>query len=69
MTGWAGPDIPQRPKSQILPAVLRVLELRKLQRYPGKPVLVHCKDGGNKSATMCLALAGVAHLQVADGSF
>ena len=66
MTGWSGPDLPpvDRVQQLLLPGVLRVLALRKLQRYPGKPVLVHCKDGGSKSGTVCLILAALAQLQV-----
>jgi protein tyrosine phosphatase len=50
MVGWPGPDLPVSPAC-LLDTATATLGLTKQQRVPSRPVLVHCLEGGSKSAT------------------
>ena len=56
---WVGPDLPAAP-APLLAAASHVLELFSQQRSPTKPVLLHCRDGGNKSGTFAAVVAALA---------
>lgn len=66
LTCWPGPDLPSSP-ARLLEVLRHVRTHRQQQRSALKPVLVHCKDGGNKSGTVCALLALMAEVQ-ATGS-
>ena len=60
---WIGPDLPAAP-APLLQAVDHMLHLQEQQRSPAKALLIHCRDGGSKSGTLCALTAAVAHIQV-----
>jgi len=55
MVGWPGPDLPLSPAC-LLDTAVATHGLRRQQRVPSRPVLVHCLDGGSKSATFLTIL-------------
>jgi len=59
---WAGPDMPASP-APFLDVAQHVLRLYAQQRSPSKPILVHCRDGGNKSGTLCAITAALADIE------
>ena len=63
LTCWTGPDLPSA-LGPLLQAVDHTVELAGQQRSPGRPVLLHCRDGGNKSGTLCAVMAALAAFQV-----
>jgi len=62
LTCWIGPDLPTAP-GQFLLAAGHLLELVAQQRSQAKPVLVHCRDGGSKSGTLCALVASLAQFE------
>ena len=60
---WTGPDIPASP-APLLSVAQHLLQLYGQQRSPSKPILVHCRDGGNKSGTLCAITAALADIEV-----
>jgi len=66
MVGWPGPDLPLSPAC-LLDTAVTTLGLRRQQRVPSRPVLVHCMDGGSKSATFLAILWLVEEMDSTSG--
>ena len=63
LTSWVGPELPASPAPLIL-AAQHIQELHNQQRSVTKPVLIHCRDGGNKSGTVCALVSALAEVEV-----
>ena len=66
MVGWPGPDLPPSPAC-LLDTAVATQGLRRQQRVPSRPVLVHCLDGGSKSATFLTILWLVEEMESPSG--
>merc|ERR1712106_178445 len=66
MVGWPGPDLPLSPAC-LLDTATATLAFRRQRRVASRPVLVHCLDGGNKSATFLSILYMVEELDSLSG--
>ena len=42
---------------------MAMMDIRAQQRFPNKPVLVHCKDGGNKSGTFIALVSLIMEME------
>jgi len=66
MVGWPGPDLPLSPAC-LLDAAVATLGLKRQQRITSRPVLVHCLEGGSKSATFLTILWLVEEMESESG--
>lgn len=66
MIGWLGPDLPLSPAC-LLDTAVATLGLKRQQRVTSRPVLVHCMDGGSKSATFLTILWLLDEMESSSG--
>lgn len=66
MVGWPGPDLPLSPAC-LLDSAVATLGLKRQQRITSRPVLVHCLEGGSKSATFLTILWLVEEMESEGG--